>query len=216
MRTNVSRAGMLLVALVIGSLVALPAAAQSKASAKSVESLNSVLKAIEKGKGEVQAAMDSLKALTSGGDANLTKNYNTFTKNVQKLNKTRESAVARAEDMKSRREAYLAEWQKKSAEVSNPEIQAHMQQRADAVKATFEGLQPAGEALREAFPPFLSDMNDIQKMLSVDLSASGMTAAKPIADKAVANGNIILQSLDTYLTTLTKIRDEVSPKAGKK
>ena len=205
----------MLLALVLAALVALPVAAQSKASTKSVESLNAVLKQIQKGRGEVQAAMDSLKALSSGGETNLTKNYNTFTKSVEKLNKTRETALARAEDMKSRREAYLAEWQKKSQEVTNPEIQAHMQQRAEAVKQTFEGLQPAGDALREAFPPFLSDLNDIQKMLSVDLSASGMTAAKPIGDKAVANGNIILQSLDTYISTLTQIRDQVAPK-GKK
>jgi chromosome segregation ATPase len=189
--------------------------AQSKASTKSVESVNAVLKEIEKGKAQVQAAMDSLQALASGSEKNLTKDYNTFTKNVDKLNKTSKSAVARAADMGERREAYLAEWHKKSKEVSNPEIQAHMQQRAEAVKATLAGLEPAGDALREAFPPFLSDLNDIQKMLSVDLSTDGMTAAKPIADKAVTNGNIIVQSLDTYISTLTQIRDQVAPKAKK-
>jgi hypothetical protein len=215
MRTNVSKAGMLLVALVIGSLVALPVVAQSKASEKNVESLNAVLKEITKGKTQVQGAMDALNALVSGGEANLTKNYNAFTKQVSGLTKTRTSVQARAEDMRTRKEAYLAEWQKKSKEVTNPEIQAHMQQRAEAIKQVMDSLQPAGDALREAFPPFFSDLNDVQKMLSVDLSPSGMTAAKPIGEKVVANGNIIVKSLDTYITTLTQVRDQIAPKAKK-
>ena len=108
MRPKLSKTGALLVALVTVSLFALPAAAQSKASTKSVESLNAVLKQIGKGQEQVQAAMHSLEALASGKETNLTKDYNTFTKNVDKLNKTKDSVIARAADMGKRREAYLA------------------------------------------------------------------------------------------------------------
>jgi chromosome segregation ATPase len=198
--------------IVLGLLVSVaPVAAQSKASAKSVDSLNAVIKELTKAKGQVQSAMDSLNALSSGGDANLKKNYDNFSKQVAGLNKTKETASARAEDMKSRREAYLAEWDKKSKEVTNPEIQAHMQARAEEVKKTFETMQPAAQSLREAFPPFLSDLNDIQKLLSVDLSSAGVASAAPIGQKAVANGSTIVQSLDSMLTTLTGIRDQVAP-----
>jgi len=202
--------------IVTGLLVAsAPALAQSKASTKSVDSLNAVIKEMQKGRDQVQGAMDALNALTSGGDANLAKNYKTYSNQVAELTKTQKTATARAEDMKARREAYLQEWQTKTQEVSSPEIQAHMQARAEEVKKTFEGLQPAGQAIKDAFPPFLSDLQDIQKLLSVDLSASGVAAATPIGQKAVGNGNIILQNLDTYLTTMTQIRDQVSPKTKK-
>ena len=215
MRTQFQAPGRILLALVLAALVALPVAAQSKASVKSVESLNAVLKQIEKAKAQVQGAMDALNALVSGEEKNLTKQYNAFTKQVSSLKTSSEAALARAEDMQTRREAYLAEWQKKSKQVSNPEIQAHMQQRAESVKKVMESLQPAGDALREAFPPFFSDLNDVQKMLSVDLSTEGMAAAKPIGDQIAANGNIILMNFDTYITTLTQIRDQIAPK-GKK
>ena len=215
MRTQFQAPGRILLALVLAALVALPVAAQSKASVKSVESLNAVLKQIEKAKAQVQGAMDALNALVSGEEKNLTKQYNAFTKQVSSLKTSSEAALARAEDMQTRREAYLAEWQKKSKQVSNPEIQAHMQQRAESVKKVMESLQPAGDALREAFPPFFSDLNDVQKMLSVDLSSEGMAAAKPIGDQIAANGNIILMNFDTYITTLTQIRDQIAPK-GKK
>jgi hypothetical protein len=212
MRTNRLLTAAVL-AFVFGMLVAVPAVAQSKASTKSVDSLSAVLKEVQKGRDQVQRAMDALSALTSGGDANLAKNYKTYTKEVDGMTKTAETTKARAEDMKTRREAYLAEWEKKKQEVTSPEIQAHMQARAEQIKATFEGLQPAGDALREAFPPFLTELQDIQKLLSVDLSASGVAAAAPIGQKAVEHGNVVLQSLDTYLSTLTQIRDQVAPKA---
>ena len=215
MRTQLQAPGRIVLALVLAALVALPVAAQSKASAKSVDSLNAVLKELEKGKAQVQGAMDALNALVSGDEKNLTKQYNAFTKQVTSLKKTSQAALARAEDMQTRREAYLADWQKKTKEVSNPEIQAHMQQRAESVKKVMESLRPAGDALREAFPPFFSDLNDVQKMLSVDLSSEGMAAAKPIGDQIVANGNIILTNFDTYITTLTQIRNQIAPK-GKK
>jgi len=203
--------GLVLVAVAAG-LAAAPAVAQSKASTKSVDSLNAVIKEVEKGRDQVQGSMESLDKFSSGGDANLPKNYKAFSKQVADVAKTYETATKRAEEMKSRRESYLQEWQKKTQDVSNPEIQAHMQARAEQVGKIFDGLQPAGQAIKEAFPPFLSDLQDIEKLLSVDLSASGVAAAAPIGQKAVANGNIILQNIDTYLTALTQIRDQVSAK----
>jgi Protein of unknown function (DUF2959) len=198
--------------VLIGLLAAAaPVAAQSKASTKSVDSLNAVLKELQKARGQVQSAMDSLGALSSGGDANLKKNYDNYTKQVSGLNKTKETASARAEDLKQRREAYLAEWQKKSQEVSDPAIQAHMQARAEEVKKVFEGMQPAAQVIRETFPPFLVKLNDIQKLLSVDLSAAGVASAAPIGQQAVQDGTTITQSLDTMITTLTGIRDQVAP-----
>jgi len=212
MKKNTYRGAVVSAFVLIGLLAAAaPVVAQSKASAKSVDSLNAVLKELQKARGQVQSAMDSLTALASGGDANLKKNYDNYTKQVSGLNKTKETASARAEDMKARREAYLAEWQKKSQEVTDPEIQAHMQARAEEVKKVFESMQPAGQAIRETFPPFLAKLNDIQKLLSVDLSAAGVASAAPIGQKAVTEGTTITQSLDTMITTLTGIRDQVAP-----
>ncbi len=210
---NPPRVGTILIACaIVAALFVSPALAQSKASAKAVDALGAVVKEVTEVRGQVQGAMDSLNALTSGDPKNLTKNYKAFSKNVEDMAKSQQTTAARAEDLKSRREAYLAEWQKKSEEVTNPEIQALMQQRAEAVKATFETLQPAAQAAKAAFPPFLSDLQDIQKLLSVDLSPSGVAAAAPIGQKAVANGAIVLQSIDSVLTTLNKIEAEVSPK----
>ena len=68
-----------------------------------------------------------------------------------------------------------------------------------------------GQAAREAFPPFLSHLQDIQRMLSVDLSQSGVAAATPIANKTVDEGKSIIGSLDTMISALTELKAQISP-----
>jgi uncharacterized protein YukE len=199
------------VALALGA----PVRAQSSAATKSVDSLNAVLKETTKVRTEVQGALDSLKGLTSGEHANLAKNYKSFDKNVTAMTKAVKTVEARGQDMRDRRDAYLEEWNKKAKAVSSPEIQKHMEERAAAVQRVLESIQPAGQAAREAFGPFLTELQDIDKLLSVDLSASGVAAATPIAEKAMGHGTTVLQNIDSVIASLTQIRDQVSPKAKK-
>ena len=201
------------IALVATGLVLGPVArAQSKSATQSVDSLNKVLTEATKVRKQVQAALDSLLALSSGGTSDLTKDYKTFSKNVAGMTQTAEKVKARVEDMQQRREAYLDEWQKKMKSVSSPDIQAHMTERAKEVKRILESSQPEREAARDAFRPFMTNLQDIDKLLSVDLSAAGVTAAAPIAEDALANGNIVLQRLDAFIGSLTRVRDQISPK----
>jgi hypothetical protein len=201
--------------LVMGSFAELPALAQSKASVKSVDSLNAVIKEVQRIRDQVQGSMDALQALTSGQAADLAKNYKAFAKYVDGAAKNQATAQKRAEELKANREEYLQEWQKKLEAVNNPDVRAHMEERKAQVAKVFESVQPSAQAVREAFPAYMSDLKDIQQMLSVDLSQSGVAAAAPIATKAVGNGTTVINNLDTLLSNLTQIRDQVSTKVVK-
>ncbi len=187
------------------------AVAQSKATQKSVDSVDAVIQEMTKGRNQVQHALDALEALNEPG-ANLTKEYSKFTKNVEAMAKTKEKVSSRMEDMSSRRDAYLGEWQKKIKDVSDPEIQALMESRREQVKSLFDSSKPAREAARDAFGPFLSDLQDIDKLLSVDLSATGVQSAATITQSAVTNGKSVLAGLDALIESLTHVRDQISPK----
>lgn len=199
-------AASLVLVLVAGSL----ASAQSKTAKKSVESLDSVIRETAKGRDQVHAALQSLDALGSGGS--LTKSYAKFTRNVAAMAKTKDRVVYRVDDMNARRDAYLDEWHKKAKSVNSPEIQAHMEVRREEVKRVLDSSRSAREAARDAFLPFLTNLQDIDKLLSVDLSPTGVQAAAPITESAVRNGNAVLAGLDSLLASLTRVRDQISPK----
>jgi hypothetical protein len=112
--------------------------------------------------------------------------------------------------MQERREDYRQEWEKEMEAVSSPEIKAHMLQRQQEVRRTLERAQPPLQEARETFPPFLTNLQDIERMLSVDLSRSGVESATPIARKAVDEGNTIMGALDTLISVLTDVKAKVS------
>ena len=193
--------------LVPGPLVV----AQSKATRTSVESLNTVIKEMTKGRDEVQGALDALEALNKPG-ANLTKEYGRFTKNGEAMAKTKDQISSRADDMNSRRDASLDEWQQKTKSVTNPEVKAVMESRREQVKQLLDSSRPAREAARDAFVPFLSNLQDIDKLLSVDLSPAGIEAAASFTQGAVTHGKSVVAGLDAFLGSLTQVRDQLSPK----
>lgn len=193
------------------SLIPTDVFAQSKASKKSVESVGSVIKEVTHIRDQVHAAIGSLTALTSGEDAKLRKHFKAYSKSVNKMSKAQKSVKDRVEDMQVRRAAYRQEWEKEMEAVQNPDIKAHMQQRKEEVGRTMDRAQPAAQAAREAFPPFLQNLQDVQKMLSVDLSRSGVAAATPIAHKAIDEGNGIIASLDTMISALSELKAQISP-----
>jgi DUF2959 family protein len=192
--------------LAFGSLVF----AQSSATKKSVEGVNTVIKEMTKGRDQVAAALDSLEALGKPG-ANMSKEYGRFTKSVAALTKSKERVMARVEDMNSRRDAYLASWHKQTKSVNNPEIKALMESRRQQVEQLFDSSKPSREAARNAFGPFLTDLQDIDTMLSVDLSPSGVQSAMTFTQNAVSNGQTVLAGLDASLQALTQVHDQLSP-----
>jgi len=203
-----------LVTLAIGTLLLTPprSFAQAKSSKKSVDSVNSVIKEVTKIRDQVHGALESLNALTSGAETKLPKRFKDYSKHVATMAKAQKTTIGRVEDMKARHEAYLKEWEKEMESVTNPEIKAHMEQRQEEVRKTLESAKPAGEQAREAFAPFLLNLQEIQRMLSLDLSPSGVAAAAPIAQKATSEGNKVLAALDTRISALTTIKAQVSPK----
>ena len=186
------------------------ALAQARASKKSVDSLGSVIKEVTRIRDEVRGATGSLSELTAGDQAKLAKHFKAYSKHVKKMAKAQTTTRRRVEDMQARRDAYRQEWEEEMDAVTSPEIKAHMQERKQEVGRTFDRAQPPLQTAREAFTPFLAHLQDIERMLSVDLSRSGVSAATPIAQKAMGEGSTIISALDTLISVLSEVKAQVS------
>jgi hypothetical protein len=198
--------------VVLAGLAFAPIAwAQSKAATAAVDSVGAVIKEMTKGREQVQAALDALDVLHTEG-ANLRKQYASFSKNVDAMAKTKDRVVARIDDMGARRDAYLQDWQKKIKGVSSPEIQAHMEARRAEVERILDSSRPAREAARDAFLPFLANLQDVDKLLSLDLSPAGVEAAASFTESAVASGKSVLTALDAFLGSLEAVEQQISPR----
>jgi hypothetical protein len=113
--------------------------------------------------------------------------------------------------MKERGDAYFAQWQKELADVKNPEIQKLAMERKAKMSETFDNIKKVYEPLMTQFDPWLSDLKDLQKYLSNDLTMAGVDAAKGLITKATSNGVEVQKSMDALVAELNTVAAAITP-----
>jgi uncharacterized protein YoxC len=112
---------------------------------------------------------------------------------------------AKADDMRARGTAYFKAWEDQLASVSTPSVKEAAEKRREQLTKNYEGVTTAAEAAREAYKPLLSDLQDIRKILTTDLTADSVKAlAAPVA-KIKESGKALGDKLDVVVEALKKI-----------
>ena len=120
-------------------------------------------------------------------------------------------AKSRAAETKAAGLAYFATWEKELAQLKNPENKnLAMQQRAK-LQAIFDSIKTVAEPLKAQFDPWLSDLQDLQKYLSNDLTISGVDAAKPLFAKTQKEGFEVQKSMDALVAELNTVAATLTP-----
>jgi hypothetical protein len=132
---------------------------------------------------------------------------------VVKTKKVAESTAATAAEMQKQSDAYFGEWQKEIASVSNPSLRKKGQKRMDAVKKNYSEAAKSLDAAGGKFGPFLSDLADIEKILTNDLTAGGIKSIKGTVSSAKFNMTNVRRSIQTAMNNLNEMSAELKREA---
>jgi len=160
------------------------------------------------------AVDDTVKAL---GQVAVTANTNPrdafkqFSKSLANLESTSAKAKKRAQDVKAQGQTYFANWEKQLTQLKNPEIKNLAVQQKAKLQATFDSIRKVAEPLKAQFDPWLSDLQDLQKYLSTDLTISGVDAAKPMFAKTQTEGFEVQKSMDALVAELNTVAATLTP-----
>ena len=179
-------------------------------SKKAVESLGSTRQELAKAKGEVQKTNASLDKLAAGGD--LSQTYKQYTQQVAQIKAAGDRSRVRAQDMSERGRLYVANWEKEMDQISNPELKAGAAERRAKVKANYDQIQTAAATTRDAYQPYLRNLQDIQRALANDLTPAGVESAKLAIDKAKTEGQTLVERLDMLIAELDEVGASMSGK----
>ena len=182
-------------------------------SKKAVDSMRGTRQELVKAKQEVQQANASLDKLAAGGD--LQQTYSQFTREVADVKAGGDRARARAQDMRARGQQYVAKWEKEADQVSSPELKAGMEQRRAKVKQRYDEIKSTAQAARDAYDPYLRDLQDIQRALANDLTPGGVDAARGAISKAKAEGQTLQQRIDDLIAQLDEVSGSMSSSGGR-
>jgi hypothetical protein len=172
---------------------------------------------IVNGKKGIDATMKSLGDVAASANTDPRKAFERFSKDVANLESTAEKVRNRAKDMQQQGQDYFKQWEKQMAEVNNPEIRKLAEERKAKLQESFVTIRKYTEPLKAQFDPWMSDLKDLQKYLSNDLTVTGVDAAKSLFTKTQSEGLEVQKSMDALVAELNTVAAVLTPaKAEKK
>lgn len=167
------------------------------------------------GKKAIDATMKSLSDIAASANMDPRKPFERFSKAVAELESTAANVRKRADSMQQQGAAYFKQWEKELAEVSNPEIRSLAEQRKAKLQGAFDSIRKHAEPLRAQFNPWMSDLKDLHKYLSNDLTVTGVDAAKSLFSKTTGEGLEVQRTMDALVAELNTIAATITPARAK-
>jgi len=161
---------------------------------------------------QIDATAASLDSLVMGGKADPKKSFDSYSKNVSRLESEGKRVLKRLDEMKLNSREYFEEWEKQGDTFTNPEIRELSEERRSKLAAIYAQVPAAGAGVKGSYNAYLTDLKEIQKYLSNDLTPSGIEGITPVAQKSVQNLDHLKASLKPVVAALDEIKVELYQK----
>ncbi|MFH1027896.1 MAG: DUF2959 family protein, partial [Pseudomonadota bacterium] len=148
-------------------------------------------------------------SLVMPGQSNLKKSFDTYSDNVAKLDSEGKRVLKRTDEMKSNSKEYFAEWEKQGEAFTNAEIRELSAERRNKLAESYARVPAAGSGIKGTYNAYLTDLKEIQKFLSTDLTPKGVESITPVAQKSVQDLDALKASLVPVITALDEIKAEL-------
>ena len=158
---------------------------------------------------QVLLTMESLKRMTVKG-VDLRPQFETFKAELVKMEEDSKIARDRAISMKEKGEASFQEWEKEVQTINNADIRKEAEKRYAKRKKSYDKIQKAMQEAREELVPFMSDLNDIRKLLDSELTEKSVAATRTTIRSADWHGDDVRDSLSDVEKELDRVAADLA------
>ena len=145
--------------------------------------------------GQVDATLASLNELVSNPKPDLRPQFKTFASHMKSLESSAGEITKARMAMGTEGKDFLAKWDAEIAQINNEDIKARSLSRKAEVNEKLQTIKRSYAETEVAFKPFINDLRDVEKFLSVDLTTAGLTSIKDVVGKATQHAVPLKQSL---------------------
>ena len=178
-------------------------------SVKTANSIQDVDSEIRKMIVQIDVTGTSLDSLVTPGRQDLKKSFDSYSDNLVNLDKEGKKVIKRTEEMKLQSKEYFNEWEKQGDTFTNSDIRELSEQRRTQLAEIYAKVPAAGTGIRGSYNDYLTDLQEIQKYLSNDLTPKGVEAIAPVAKKSIQDREALKESLKPLLYALDEIKAEL-------
>ncbi|MHB8121242.1 MAG: DUF2959 family protein [Desulfuromonadaceae bacterium] len=183
-------------------------------SVKTSNSIRDVDSEIRKMMVQIDLTAASLDALVAPGITDLKKPFENYSDNVAKLESEGDRVLKRLDEMKVNSKEYFSEWEKQGDTFTNADIRELSEERQSKLAGIYAQVPAAAIGIRGSYHAYITDLKEIQKYLSNDLTPQGIEGITPTANKSVQDLDSLKTSLRPVITALDEIQAELY--SGKK
>jgi hypothetical protein len=162
---------------------------------------------------QLATTLAALTRLTKQEKGDLRPAFDAFTAEIPKTEAAATTTRTRASWMQGDGLKYFEDWQQTISSINNESLRKKSQKRLDAVKKTYAKVTTEFSEAADKFKPFLSDLSDIQKVLSTDLTANGVKGLRSTVSSANWNYKNVNRTINSALEDMKGMEKALSTEA---
>lgn len=177
---------------------------------KTISTLKDTRAEFVSGKADVNKAMMRLGALQAK-PADLTPAFHDYKDSITAVRNRAAIVQKRVQDMRLNADTYSQGWSTSAQEISDPSLRDLSAAQNERAKARFQKIDADAQEVRDAYDPFITQLDDLEKYLSNLLTASSIDQAGPMFDSVRTRGNELTGKIDALIAEMDSTQDRMSP-----
>ena len=201
------------IALTLGlvSLLAYAAQASQEELAASIKQARNEAATVST---QLNATLTALNTLVGQKQGDLAPAYQAFRTEIPKTQTAATTTLARVETMSKTRGKYFVDWQNTVDSINNKSLQKKAQKRLNSASKSYDKVEAALSVAAEKFRPFLSDLADVEKALSQDVTPRGVKNMKGVVRSANWNYKSVANAINGAMEEMAKMEKALSSQAA--
>jgi len=164
---------------------------------------------------QLKATVDALNNLQEPIGGDLKKAYDALVIEIGKVEAAGASTKTRAEAMKAAASGHFESWQKDIDSLNNAKLRKATQKWLTKVQKIYDKAVSEMKNAASLFKPCLSDLNDISKVLSNDLTAKGVSSINGVIRQGKANIQVLSRAIGATIAQMESAEKDLGS-GGKK
>ena len=198
-----------LLALAMTSVAGLGAADSAQRASEAKKKIEGLRVESAKIRNQITLTMEALKRMNVKG-VELRPQFEKFKAELVNMEEQAKVARDRAQTMQENGAAAFQEWEKEVKTINNADIRKAAENRYEKRKKSYDKILNAMQEAREELVPFMSDLNDIRKLLESELTTDTVAATKSTIRSADWHGEDVRDSLTDVEKELDRVAADLA------
>lgn len=166
-----------------------------------------------KARAQIDTVLSSLDMLMDAPADRLRETYDRYDKDVKQMNEYAGHMRENDADLRTNGNTYLAEWQRDTSKLSDPELRTLSEDRRAEIVRSSENMRSTVTEAAGSFDAFLSNINDIRNVMGNDLTATGQSDLRrtDVARNAWSEGTRVKAMVQRAERAIEGFRSQITP-----